>query len=66
MQVKKDNSYDEFLERYANRAVRAIILYYPNEEYAKMVDGLETLSKQMGTSDNAETVQALIKEKLSE
>ena len=66
LQVKKDNSYDEFLERYANRAVRAIILYYPNEEYGKMVDGLETLAKQMGTSDNAETVQALIKEKLSD
>ena len=66
LQVKKDNSYDEFLERYANRAVRAIILYYPNEEYAKMVDGLDKLAKQIGTSDNAETVQALIKEKLGE
>ena len=27
--VKKDATYAEFLERYANRAVRAIILYYP-------------------------------------
>lgn len=65
-QVKKDSSYDEFLERYANRAVRAIILYYPNEEYAKMVDGLDAIAKKMGTEDNATTVQAMIKEKLGE
>jgi ParB-like chromosome segregation protein Spo0J len=62
--VKKDATYAEFLERYANRAVRAIILYYPNDEYGKMVEDLKNLGQQLGTKDNAETVQALIKEKL--
>lgn len=67
LQVKKDSSYSDFLERYANRAVRAIILYYPNDEYAKMVEDLKELGKRYGTpDDNAETVAALVKEKLSE
>lgn len=66
LQVKKDSSYAEFLERYANRAVRAIILYYPNDEYAKMVEDLKTLGKKYETEDNAETIAALVREKLSE
>jgi hypothetical protein len=67
LQVKKDSSYADFLERYANRAVRAIILYYPNEEYGKMVENLKTLGKRYDTADdNAETVAALVREKLSE
>jgi ParB-like chromosome segregation protein Spo0J len=63
--VKKDATYAEFLERYANRAVRAIILYYPNDEYGKMVEDLKMLAEKIGTKDNAETVQALIQEKLT-
>jgi ParB-like chromosome segregation protein Spo0J len=63
--VKKDATYAEFLERYANRAVRAIILYYPNDEYGKMVEDLKMLAEKIGTKDNAETVQALIQEKLA-
>jgi ParB-like chromosome segregation protein Spo0J len=63
--VKKDATYAEFLERYANRAVRAIILYYPNDEYGKMVEDLKNLGQKIGTKDNAETVQALIQEKLA-
>jgi hypothetical protein len=63
--VKKDATYAEFLERYANRAVRAIILYYPNDEYGKMVEDLKMLGQKIGTKDNAETVQALIQEKLA-
>jgi hypothetical protein len=66
LQVKKDSSYAEFLERYANRAVRAIILYYPNDEYAKMIEDLKTLGKKYETEDNAETIAALVREKLSE
>ena len=66
LQVKKDSSYAEFLERYANRAVRAIILYYPNDEYAKMVEDLKTLGQKYETEDNAETIAALVREKLSE
>lgn len=63
--VKKDATYAEFLERYANRAVRAIILYYPNDQYGKIVEDLKNLGQQIGTKDNAETVQALIQEKLT-
>lgn len=63
--VKKDATYAEFLERYANRAVRAIILYYPNDEYGKMVEDMKAIGQQLGTKDNAETVQALVKEKLN-
>jgi hypothetical protein len=65
MTVKKDATYAEFLERYANRAVRAIILYYPNDTYGTMVENLDKLSKQLGTNDNAETIELLVKEKLS-
>jgi hypothetical protein len=62
--VKKDATYAEFLERYANRAVRAIILYYPNEEYGKMIENLKIVADSLGTKDNAETVQVLIEERL--
>lgn len=64
-QVEKTSTYEEFLERYVNRAVRGILLYYTNEEYGKMIEDLDTLSKQMGTADNAETVQRLVQEKLA-
>lgn len=63
--VKKDATYAEFLERYANRAVRAIILYYPNDQYGKIVEDLKALGQQIGTKDNAETVQALIQGRLT-
>ncbi len=62
--VKKDATYAEFLERYANRAVRAIILYYPNDDYGKMVENLKLAANKLGTKDNAETVQALIEKEL--
>lgn len=64
LKVKKDATYAEFLERYANRAVRAIILYYPNDVYGRMVEDLDKLSKSLGTKDNAETIEILVKEKL--
>lgn len=67
LQVKKDSSYADFLERYANRAVRAIILYYPNEDYAKMVEDLKAIGKRYEIEDdNAEIVATLVREKLSE
>jgi len=67
LQVKKDSSYADFLERYANRAVRAIILYYPNEDYAKMVEDLKAIGKRYEIQDdNAEIVATLVREKLSE
>lgn len=63
--VKQDSSYEQFLERYANRAVRAVILYYPNDDYTDIVEKLTKLSEIMGTSDNAETVQKLIEDRLA-
>jgi len=62
--VKQDATYAEFLERYANRAVRAIILYYPNDLYGKIIEDLKLVAEKLGTKDNAETVQALLEEKL--
>jgi hypothetical protein len=63
--VRQDATYAEFLERYANRATRAIILYYPSDEYGKMVEDLKLVGQQLGVTDNAETVKLLIKEKLN-
>lgn len=65
LKVQAETSYADYLERYANRAVRAIVLYYPNETYAQMIEDLEKLSKQLGTKDNAETIELLVKEKLN-
>lgn len=65
LKVQAETSYADYLERYANRAVRAIVLYYPNDVYGKMIEDLETLAKQLGTKDNAETIELLVKEKLN-
>jgi hypothetical protein len=62
--VKKDSTYDEFLERYMNRATRGIVLYYAQEEYAKMVEALDTLAERFGLEDNATTVQKLVEDAL--
>jgi len=61
---KKDTSYQEYLERYGNRGVRSVILYYPNEEYGRMVEDLDRVGELLGSPDNATTVQKLVKEKL--
>lgn len=65
LKVQAETSYADYLERYANRAVRAIVLYYPNDTYGRMIEDLEKLSKQLGTKDNAETIEFLVKEKLN-
>lgn len=64
LQVKQKATYDEFLERYVNRATRSIILYYSQEEYAKMIEALDELTKKMGLDNNAEVVQKLVEEAL--
>jgi hypothetical protein len=64
LQVEKTNTYDEFLERYVNRATRGILLYYPQEDYAKMVEWLDTLAKRFGYDNHAETVQKIVEEAL--
>jgi len=63
--VIKDKTYQEFLERYAQKATRAIILYYQNEIYGKMVDGLDRLGEHFGDDDHADTVQILVNDALS-
>lgn len=60
--VEKDKTYQEFLERYAQKATRAIILYYQNELYGKIVEGLAELQSHMGLDDHAEVVEKLIKD----
>ena len=64
LKVEKDSSYDEFLERYASRAVRAIMLYYPNDVYAEMTQNLARLGEIMGAEDTATVVQKLVEERL--
>ena len=58
--VEKDKTYQEFLDRYAQKATRAIILYYLNETYGKMVEGLAELTSYYGLDDHAETVERLV------
>ena len=53
-------SYDDYIERYANRSLKSIVLYYPGEEYADVINGLDFLSKRYDTKDHAETVQYII------
>jgi hypothetical protein len=65
VKVKEDSSYSDFLERYASRAVRAIMLYYPNDDYAEMTANLGKIAGIMGLEDNASVVEALVKERLA-
>ena len=62
---KKDVSYQEYLEKYGNLGVRSVILYYPNEEYGRIVEDLKTVGELLGSPDNAQTVELLVKEKLT-
>lgn len=53
-------SYDDYIERYANRSLKSIVLYYPGEDYSDVITGLDFLSKRYDTKDHAETVQYII------
>jgi len=64
MQVEKEKTYDEFLERYVNRATRGILLYYPQTDYAKMVEMLDQLGKKFEMDNNADVVRKLVEEAL--
>jgi predicted RecB family endonuclease len=63
LKVKQDLSYDEFLERYANRATRAIILYYPMDDFGWMNQALSKLAKEVHAEDNADAILQLLKER---
>lgn len=62
--VNNETTYDEFIERYMNRATRGIVLYYVQDEYVKMVEALDTLADRFGFEDNASTVQKLVEDAL--
>jgi len=53
-------SYDDYIERYANRSLKSIVLYYPGEDYSEVITALDFLSKRYDTKDHAETVQYII------
>jgi ParB-like chromosome segregation protein Spo0J len=55
-------SVDDFLERYAARATRGIILYYTAGDYDKMAQGLDQLAKKWNLEDNASVVQKLVED----
>lgn len=58
----KDVSVDDFLERYAARATRGIILYYTAGEYDWMAQALDELAKRWELEDNAAVVQKLVED----
>lgn len=58
--VEEAVSVDDFLERYAARATRGIILYYTAGEYDTMVSNLDELAKRFDLEDNAAVVQKLV------
>lgn len=64
LSVEKEATYQEFLERYVNRATRGILLYYPQTDYAKMVDMLAQLAQKFGVDNNADVVRKLVEEAL--
>lgn len=55
-------SVDDFLERYAARATRGIVLYYSQGDYDEMVNGLDALAKRFGFEDSASVVEKLVKD----
>lgn len=58
----EDVSVDDFLERYAARATRGIILYYTAGEYDWMAQALDELAKRWELEDNAAVVQKLVED----
>jgi len=60
--VQQAVSVDDFLERYANRATRGIILYYTAAEYDTMVTSLDELAKRFDLEDNAAVVKKLVED----
>lgn len=53
-------SYDDYIERYANRSLKSMVLYYPGETYSEVITSLDFLAKRYDTKDHAETVQYII------
>lgn len=59
--VKQDSSYEEFLERYANRTVRSLVLDFSTATFIWAVETLDTI-RQGPDESNADVVLRLISE----
>ena len=64
--VEDDKTYQEFLDRYQQKATRAVILYYQNELYGKIVEKLSKLQNHYGLNDHTEVVEKLVNEATQE
>lgn len=61
-EVERDKSFNEFLDGYKQKATRAIMIEYPLEEYAELVELLAALREKRGVDSNADLIAALIRE----
>lgn len=58
--VERDSSYAEYLEHYANRATRALMLEYDVETFNKLVAALAELGEKAGDDSHADTILRLV------
>ena len=61
-EVRQDQSFNEFLEGYRNKATKALMLEYPLDEFAELVEILRELRERNEVSSNAEIVAKLVRE----
>lgn len=59
-QVKADSTYAEFLERYAQRATRGVVLEFPADEYAWVNENFNLYRKNHNIGSNTEAVIDLL------
>lgn len=52
------------LDSYINGAIKQVVLYYPQEDYEKLIDSFEQLRNKLEVENNAELVKLLVNEKL--
>lgn len=52
------------LDSYINGAIKQVVLYYPQEDYEKLIDNFEQLRNKLEVENNAELVKLLVNEKL--
>ena len=52
------------LDSYINGAIKQVVLYYPQEDYEKLIDSFEQLRNKLDVENNAELVKLLVNEKL--
>ena len=52
------------LDSYINGAIKQVVLYYPQDDYEKLIDNFEQLRNKLEVENNAELVKLLVNEKL--